>query len=100
MTQAPEITNQLILDNNWRIVTDENNVTLQFFEQRERKKQDETVEPFEYVDSYYYPTMKVALLMYLQKSIKPSKSIQEIVKRIEKAEHVIVTLFGKGGGNA
>jgi hypothetical protein len=89
--------NQLLLDSNWRIVTDENNVTLQFFENRIKDKLDGTTEPFEYVDSYYYPTVKVALMMYLQKALKPSKSIEEVIARIEKAEHTIVALFAKGG---
>lgn len=98
MTESTTETS-LLLDSNWRIKTDDNNVTLEFFEQRERTKQDGTVEDYEYVDCYYYPTMKKAMIAYLQKALKPAKSIDVMVSLMTAAEKRITELFGKEASN-
>lgn len=74
------------LSENYRLVFDENNVTLQFFEQRERNKQDGTKEPFEYTDNLYYPNVKTALKAFLQKSLNGSESVEQCLKRINEVE--------------
>lgn len=77
---------------NARILFDENNVILQFFEQRERTKKDGTKEPYEYQDNYYYGSVKQALKSYLNKSLKYAENIQEILRRIDEVEQKIDAL--------
>lgn len=74
------------LSENYRLVFDENNVTLQFFEQRERNKQDGTKDTFEYTDNLYYPNVKSALKAFLQKSLNGSESVEQCLKRINEVE--------------
>lgn len=74
------------LDEKFRILYDESNVILQFHEIRDRKKKDETIESYEYVDNFYYPTILHALKSYTNKSLKYSKSILDLICRIEDLE--------------
>lgn len=74
------------LSENYRLVFDENNVTLQFFEQRERNKQDGTKDTFEYTDNLYYPNVKAALKSFLQKCLNGSESVEQCLKRINEVE--------------
>jgi len=78
------------LTEKWRIVNDENNVTLQFFETRLRNKGEENEVEFEFVDSYYYPNVKSALIAFLQKYIKGSKDVSEVLSRINDVENLII----------
>lgn len=80
------------LNENYRIVTDENNVTLQFFETREKDKKDGSKETFEFTDNFYYPTIKTALKGFLNKSIKHCETAEEILKKIEEVEDIINNL--------
>ena len=80
------------LSENYRLLFDENNVTLQFFEQRESKKNDGSVVMIEYTDNLYYPSMKSALKSFLNKYLKGSKDVQECLKRIEEVEAKIDNL--------
>lgn len=74
------------LDNKYRIVYDENNVILQFHEIRVKNKKDDTKEDYEFVDSFYYPNVKSALKSYVQKSIKGSQSVLDLMCRIDDLE--------------
>lgn len=80
------------LTENWRITYDENNVTLEFFENRLRNEGKENEAEFEFVDSFYYPTIKTALEAFLQKYIKGSESVNEVLKRISEVEAIIKNL--------
>ena len=77
------------LDDNYRLVYDENNVVLRYEENRVRIKKDETKEPYLFNEDRYYPTVKSALKAYLNISLKGSRSIEDIISRIEKAEKMI-----------
>lgn len=74
------------LSENYRVVYDPNNVILQFFETRFRK---DGKTPYEYQEDTYYPNVKTALMSFLQKSIKGSKSIEDCLNRIKEAEEKI-----------
>ena len=77
----------MTLDGNYRIVYDENNVVLQFHEIREKtKKLDNSKESYEYVDNFYFPTVKHALKSYINKSLKYSNSHLDLICRIEDLE--------------
>lgn len=81
------------LDEKYRIVTDENNVILQFFEQRTRKvKKTETEEEYEYTENYYYPTIKTALKGFLNKSVKECKTVEQILAEFKRLEGIIDNL--------
>ena len=75
------------LDKNYRIVYDETNVILQFHEIREKtKKIDNSKERYEYIDNFYYPTVKHALKGYINKCLKYSNSMLELICSIEDLE--------------
>tara|TARA_R110000851_G_scaffold291462_5_gene445839 strand:- start:2146 stop:2397 length:252 start_codon:yes stop_codon:yes gene_type:complete len=79
------------LDENYRILHEENNVILQFYENRIRTKKDNSNEEYEFTQNYYHPTLKSALKSYLNKSIaKPS--ISEVINKIEEVEKLILKL--------
>lgn len=74
------------LSKNYRLSYDEKNVILQFFEPRIRTKKDGSEEPFEYVHDTYHGTIKNALKAFVQKSIRGSESVEEILARIAEVE--------------
>ena len=76
----------------YRLVYDENNVIHEYHEIRERKKKDGQVEEYEYTERTFYPTVKVALQVYLQKQIKGLSSAEAILKRIDDVEKQIQAL--------
>tara|TARA_R110001606_G_scaffold117039_2_gene246326 strand:+ start:383 stop:637 length:255 start_codon:yes stop_codon:yes gene_type:complete len=77
------------LDNNYLLVYDESNVVLRYEENRIRIKKDGTKEPYLFNEDRYYPNVKTALKAYLNISLKGSKSIEDVIRRIEKAEKII-----------
>ena len=77
------------ISENYRLVFDEYNVTLQFFEQKIKTKKDGTKEPYEYQENSYHKTVKQALNAFLQKSLISSKSVEEILQRIAEVENKI-----------
>ena len=80
----------MILCENWRLAYDENNVTLEFFETRERKKKGtEEKESFEFVEQFHYPNIKTALIAFVQKNLKGSESINKVLEKIDKLETLI-----------
>ena len=83
----------MLLSKNWRLSYDDNNVNLEFFETKERKKKGtDEKEPFEFVEQYHYPTIKTALIAFQQKYIKGSESVTECLKRIDEVENIIKNL--------
>ena len=70
------------LNDNWNITYDENNVVLNKIERRINRKGEEST----YITPHYYPNVKSALKAFLNKSLKQSESIMEVINRIEKAE--------------
>ena len=80
------------LDDNYLLVYDESNVVLRYEENRVRIKKDMTKEPYLFNEDRYYPTVKSALKAYLNISLKGSKSIEDVIDRIRRAEKMISTL--------
>ena len=77
----------------WRIVYDTpQTATLQFFEERIRVKKDKSEESYEFVDSFYYPNVKEALKGFVRKYYNGSKSIKELVGRMDYIEGLIYKL--------
>lgn len=77
----------LEISENYRVVSDENNVILQFHEFRERKKKGtEETEKFEFTDNYYYPTLQTALRAFVNKSIDSLDSVEEVLIKLEEIE--------------
>jgi len=84
------------LNNEYRLVYEDNKVvTLQFFENRVREKKNGDTETYEFTDNYYYPNLKKALKAYVNKSIMPSKDIQEVLDKIELLESRIDIITNK-----
>jgi hypothetical protein len=81
------------LNKNYRIIFDENNTVLQFFEMREKtKKETKETTTFEYTENYYYPNIKTALKSFLNKSLDGSNNVEEVLKRVDEVESVINNL--------
>lgn len=77
------------LGSNYRVIYDDNNVTLQFYEQRTRTKKSGLKESYEFTENFYYPTLKHALKSYLNKSLVGSESIDVVLQKISKVEDSI-----------
>lgn len=77
------------LDDKYRVVYDENNVVLQFYEKRVKTKKSGDKEVYEFTDNFYYPNIKSALKAYLNKSIKGSESVKVVLERINLVENRI-----------
>lgn len=76
------------LSENYRLLNEDSlNVVLQYHEKRVNKN---TGVEFEYTENYYYPTIKAALISYVNKDLKAAKSIKEIIQRIENLEKKIL----------
>lgn len=80
------------LSHNYRLVFDENNVTLQYFEMREKNKKDGTKEMYEYQSNTYHGSVKQALKAFLALEIKGSESVSDCFARIEEVEKKIDSL--------
>lgn len=76
------------LTEKWRLLKDDNNVTLQFFEDRERVKKNGSKEVYEYTDSFYYPSTKEALKGFTRRYIKPT-NYDDILLRLGNLEAMI-----------
>ena len=80
------------ISDNYRLVFDENNVTLQYFEMREKTKRDGTKELYEYQSNTFHGSVKQALKAVLKQSINGSESVKELISRIEAVENKIDSL--------
>lgn len=80
------------ISDNYRIIPDDNNVILQFHENRTRVKKDGSTEVYEYTENTYHKTMKQALTAFLNKSQEGSQTVSDLILRIEKVEAEIVKL--------
>lgn len=86
----------LSLSENYRIVYEESNIVLQYYEQRMREKtKTGEKEEYEFKENYYYPDLKSSLRKYLQLSLEGSESIEEVLKRITEVETVIKNIKTK-----
>ena len=81
------------LDKNYNITVDNNNVMLNFkgdpYASKDRKGNPTMVTPS---DKWFYPNVKVALKSYVNKSLKTSGSLNEVLSKIESLENQIDNL--------
>ena len=82
------------IDNNYRILSDDNNVVLQYHEDRIKTKLDGSKEAYEFTDNYYYPNLKYALKGYLNKSLKHNELLIDVLVEIKRVEDKIDKLYG------
>lgn len=80
------------IDNNYRIVFDEYNVILQYYDNRIKEKRDGTTEEYEFQQNTFHGTVKNALTAYMNKKINGSSSAEDFYNRIQKVEEVILNL--------
>ena len=80
------------ISDNYRVLPDDNNVILQFHENRTRGKKDGSTEVYEYTENTYHKTMKQALTAFLNKSQEGSQTVSDLILRIEKVEAEIEKL--------
>lgn len=83
----------MVLDDKYRIIYEENNVILQFYQDRVRVKKSGLKEPFEFTDNFYYPTLKDALKAYLNRTLIGSKKVEVVLERINLVENLINKLI-------
>ena len=75
------------LDQNYSIVTDSNNYTLKF---EESKGINETTGKEEFSrDEWHYGKLSQALDKYMNQSIKASKSVQELIDKLNEVQSII-----------
>jgi len=84
------------IDDNYRILDDDNNVILQYHEDRIKTKLDGSKETYEFTDNYYYPNLKHALKSYVNKSLKYNELLVDVLFEIKRVENKIDELYGKG----
>ena len=83
------------IDNKYKIVYDENNVILQFHEDRIKVKKDGSKETYEFTDNYYYHNLKYALKGYLNKALKYNESLSDVLDELKRIEDKIDNLYGR-----
>jgi len=76
------------LTENYSIEFDENNAILVFKETKTSEKKGEYVS----TDKYYYPNLKTCLNAFIQKDLHGSKTIDEVLSKIDKLELLISNL--------
>lgn len=83
------------LNKNYRIIYDSENTILQYFEQRESFKKDDklkipgTGEVKEFIENYYYPNLKTALIGFLHKCTWGLETAKEILNELKRIETLI-----------
>jgi hypothetical protein len=83
----------IILDENYRINTeDNNNSILEFFEIRTKNKDTEKEEQFEFVEQYHFPHVHDCLEKYLYLTQKSAVSIEDILLKTKEVENTIKKL--------
>lgn len=78
----------MILNNEWKIEYDSNNVILIHTQEKEH----DNGKKYQAVETYYYPNVKMALKNFLNKSLSGSEEIIEVIYRIEEIEKIIKNL--------
>lgn len=78
------------LNGNYRIVYDNENTILQFFESREIKVQKVgTGEYKEFTENFYYPNLKTALTGFLNKCTWGLDTAEKVLTELKKLEILI-----------
>jgi len=82
----------MILNEKYRIVYDDTNVILQRYEVRLKEQGKNIGEEYELTENFYCPSVKAALRSFVNKELKYSKRINEVLERIYKLEEIINNL--------
>ena len=82
----------MILNEKYRIVYDDTNVILQRYEVRLKEQGKNIGEEYELTENFYCPSVKAALRSFVNKELKYSKKINEVLERIYKLEEIINNL--------
>jgi uncharacterized protein Yka (UPF0111/DUF47 family) len=81
---------EIILDNNYSIENDANNWVLVQKESKIAEKGKNAGKLYVSEDRRYYNNIQQCLQKYTDESLKPCKSADEIMKRLEEVEKVII----------
>lgn len=81
------------LSNNYRIISEENNTILQFYEDKVKVKKDGAKIPYEFTENYYYPNLKTALISYVNKTIGECREVSDVLLKLNKLELQIKTIL-------
>jgi len=76
----------MILSDKYRIINEENNTILQFFEERIKVKKDKTKESYIFTENYYYPNLKTALKSYVNKIIGDCNDVKKVLSKLDELE--------------
>jgi hypothetical protein len=83
----------MILNDNYRIVYDTENVILQFFEPRIKRPKEGAIQDcgmtYEFIENSYYPSLKSALNGFLVKCTWGLDTAEEILKELNRVEQLI-----------
>tara|TARA_R110000782_G_scaffold9904_1_gene31400 strand:- start:226 stop:483 length:258 start_codon:yes stop_codon:yes gene_type:complete len=85
----------MILSENYRIISEENNTVLQYFKDKIKTKKNGDQEPYVFVENYYYPNLKTALQSYVNKSISECREVSSVLLKLNKLEKEIKLLLTK-----
>jgi hypothetical protein len=77
------------INNNWKIVHENDCSTLIFFEPRISNKGTDKEKNIIFEQPYYYPNLESALIGYTLKSLDNSKDIQDVLRVIEETKQEI-----------
>lgn len=92
--------NTITLNENFRIEKDTYSCVLIFSEERHKENKDSVEkESFVFEDKWYYPDVRQVLRKYIDLDLKSSKSIDELIEKMEIIDKKITelknTLFNK-----
>lgn len=77
------------LNKNYRIIYDENNTILQFFEERTRDLKNGLSQKYEYQDNSYYPNLRTALEGFLSKCTWGLETAKEVITKLDEVAKII-----------
>lgn len=80
----------MILSTKYRIIKEENNTILQFFEKRVKTKLDNTKEVYIFTENYYYPNLATALKAYVGKEIGECNDIKSVLFKLGELEAKLI----------
>jgi len=77
------------LNENFRIIYDENNTILQYYQDRVRTLKDGSFQEYEFQDNSYYPNLKTALQGFLNKCTWGLETAKEVLTKLEEVAKII-----------
>jgi hypothetical protein len=77
------------LNENYRIIYDENNTILQYYQDRVRTLKDGSFQEYEYTESFYYPNLRTALVGFLDKCTWGVATAKEVLRKLNEVIKII-----------